>query len=79
VSHTLTIRLEAELAARLEKAAARARLPVSTLVRELVSDWLARSGGRRANTLLAAAGTSKGRGISATNENVRASFRQRSR
>lgn len=79
MSHTLTIRLDAELAARLERAAARAKQPVSTLVREVVAEWLGRSADRRATTLLAAAGSLRGRGQSATNENVRAAFRKRRR
>jgi predicted transcriptional regulator len=77
MSHTLTIRLDENLAARLEREAARANQPVSTLVRQVVADWLERVGPRRATTLLTAAGALSGSGTSATNENVRASFRRR--
>jgi predicted transcriptional regulator len=76
MSHTLTVRLDAHLAARLEDAAARANQPVSTLVRQVVTEWLDEAGPRRATTLLAARGSVAGRGISATNANVRTSFRK---
>lgn len=76
MSHTLTVRIDARLAARLEEAAARANQPVSTLVRQVVTEWLDEAGPRRATTLLAAKGSLAGRGASATNENVRASFRR---
>lgn len=79
MSHTLSVRLDANLAARLEEAAERAQQPVSTLVRLVVSDWLDEVGSRRATTLLSAAGSLAGRGASATNANVRASFRKRRR
>ncbi|MFZ5469135.1 MAG: CopG family ribbon-helix-helix protein [Myxococcota bacterium] len=79
MSHTLTIRLDENLSARLERAAERSRQPVSTLARQVLSDWLERSGQRRPTTLLAAAGSLTGRGLSATNENVRAAFRRRRR
>jgi len=76
MSHTLTVRLDARLAARLEDAAARANQPVSTLVRQVVTAWLDEAGPRRATTLLASQGSVSGRGVSATNANVRASFRR---
>ncbi|MFZ5469141.1 MAG: CopG family ribbon-helix-helix protein [Myxococcota bacterium] len=79
MSHTLTIRLDENLSARLERAADRTRQPVSTVVRQAISEWLERSGQRRATTLLAAAGSVRGSGLSATNENVRAAFRRRRR
>lgn len=76
MSHTLTIRLDEHLAARLEHEAARTKQPVSTLVRKVVSNWLDEAGKKRASSLLSAAGSVRGRGVSATNENVRASFRR---
>jgi len=77
MSHTLTVRLDSRLISRLEKAAARAHQPVSTLVRQVVTEWLDRVGPRRAVTLLAAAGSLSGSGSSATNANVHAAFRRR--
>ena len=79
MSHTLTVRLDARLAARLELAAARANQPVSTVVRQVVTEWLDKVGSRHATTLLGAAGSIDGPGTSATNENVRAAFRRRRR
>jgi hypothetical protein len=79
MSHTLTIRLDAHLNARLEEAARSSKQPVSALVREAVTDWLARTGTTRAVTLLSASGSVKGSGQSATNANVRAAFRRRAR
>jgi predicted transcriptional regulator len=79
MSHTLTIRLDAKLNLRLLEAARGAKQPVSALVREAVTEWLERSGSKRAVTLLSAAGALKGSGRSATNENVRAAFRRRAR
>ena len=75
MSHTLTVRLDPTLAARLAEAAGRAKQPVSTLVRKVVSDWLDDVGSRRPTTLLKAAGSLAASGVSATNANVRASFR----
>lgn len=79
MSHTLTIRLDAQLNARLERVARAAKQPVSALVREAIAEWLDRTGPKRGVTLLAAAGSVKGRGQSATNKNVRAAFRRRAR
>ena len=76
MSHTLSVRLDARLAARLEDAAVRANQPVSTLVRQVVTEWLDETGPRRATTLLASRGSISGRGVSATNANVRTSFRK---
>lgn len=76
MSHTLTIRLDERLAKRLERAASQAKEPVSALVRRAVSEWLDNVGPRHATTLLAAAGSLRGAGVPATNENVRAAFRR---
>jgi hypothetical protein len=77
MSHTLTVRLDERMIARLEKAAARVNQPVSTLVRQVVADWLDQVGPRHATTLLTAAGSLSGSGLPATNQNVRASFQRR--
>lgn len=77
VSRTLTVRLDATLAARLAEAAERAKQPVSTLVRNVVSEWLDEVGPQRATNLLGAAGSVSGTRVSATNAQVRASFRAR--
>jgi hypothetical protein len=52
---------------------------VSTLVRQVVSEWLDKVGPHRATTLLSAAGSISGTGVPATNENVRAAFRRHRR
>lgn len=77
MSHTLTVRLDARLAAQLEEAAARVNQPVSTLVRRAVAEWLEENAPPRATTLLGAAGSVVGSGIPATNANVRAALRKK--
>ncbi|MBX7194902.1 MAG: ribbon-helix-helix domain-containing protein [Sandaracinaceae bacterium] len=79
MSYTLTVRIDEELAARLEEAASRANEPVSAVVRRAVTAFLGEQTGRSAKTLLAAAGSLRGAGVSATNENVRSSFQKRRR
>lgn len=76
MSHTLSVRLDATTFRRLEQTAERTRRSVSTIVREAVNHWIAQEP-RRATTLLAAAGSVKGRGTSATNAAIRASFRRK--
>jgi antitoxin component of RelBE/YafQ-DinJ toxin-antitoxin module len=76
MSHTLTVRIDAVLAARLEEAAARTGQPVSTLVRQLVRAWLDEERVPVATTLLGRAGSIRGSGASATNANVRARMRR---
>lgn len=72
MSHTLTVRIDAVLAERLQAVAARTGQPVSTLVRSVVVGWLDENDAPRASTLLSRAGSVRGPGVPATNANVRA-------
>lgn len=76
MSHILSVRLDPVTYRRLEATAHRTHRAVSTIVREAVSSWLAHEP-RRATTLLAAAGSVRGSGVSATNAAIRASFRRK--
>ena len=76
MSYTLTVRIDDGLAARLEEAATRANEPTSVLVRRALSAFLGESTSQPPSTLLAAAGSIRGGGVSATNENVRASYKK---
>ncbi len=79
MSYTLTVRIDDALAARLEDAASKANEPVSVVVRRAVSSYIEGTTDRRATTMLRAAGTIRGSGSSATNENVRKALAKRRR
>ena len=77
MSHTLTLRIDEQLEAKLEAAALRLKQPKTALAREAVAKWLDRVLPRRADVLLAAAGAARGWGKSATNANIRKAMRRR--
>jgi hypothetical protein len=80
-STTYSWRLSAELKARLEAAARDEKSDIGTILERVIGEWLEARGGddggeagdlaRRRAALMACAGTYKGDGTSATNEQVR--------
>lgn len=77
MSYTLTVRIDDALAARLEDAASKANEPVSVVVRRAVSSYIEGTTDRQATTMLRAAGSIRGTGVSATNVNVRKALTKR--
>ncbi len=77
MSYTLTVRIDLTLAEEIAVLARQTNQPVSAVVREALSRHVAETQAPRATTLLRAAGSVRGEGQSATNENVRAQLRAR--
>jgi len=77
MSYTLTVRIDLMLAEQIAVLARQTNQPVSAVVREALSRHVAETQAPRATTLLRAAGSVRGEGQSATNENVRAKLRAR--